>query len=498
MVLLFCAYALLLAAWIFTNPPYAAPDEWAHFVRAASIGDGQLIGEPPTGSVLERPAPGADLRQHDAKERWAAQNTRVVTVPRGLTPLWGDCSIDPVVPASCHAAPRPPSEPATVAIPTGSYQPFPYFLVAPLTRIEANPDQLDRAMRALKAAIALALLAVAFLVLWVPNQRGVAALGLIVAITPMVVFLGASLNPSGLEIAAGIAFMACLIRLSRADPASRLAWLGLGAGGVVMVLSRSTAPLWVLLDLAVFFGLTGVRGGLRIMRGGGSYAAFALVATGVAIALNRIWELLYGPHLVVDPTPLDSALHEGWLELLGVLHQQVGVFGYLEVGIAPLAYVVWLSLTAVLVGIALLLGNRRERYVLAGTLVAALLLPILLVAAIMRHTGYGLQGRYVLAFSVAVPLLAGEIIFRQRALLRRLHAQALVTPFAALAAGVHLHAVYSNARRSAVGVTGPTWFPGKEVWHPPGGWWLWLAVAVVAAGILAVAPALDSRRSPTG
>ena len=141
-------------------------------------------------------------------------------------------------------------------------------------------------------------------------------------------------------------------------------------------------------------------------------------------------------------------------------------------------------------------ATRRERCVLWATLACTLLVPVLLVAFVMRHTGYGLQGRYVMAFSVAVPLLAGEIICRRRAVLASLRARALLLPFAVGAAVVHVYAIYFNAKRFAVGINGPDWFLGDEVWSPPGGWLPWLAAAVGGAVLLVLAPVLDSQRPP--
>jgi hypothetical protein len=40
-LLVFFSYAMLVVAWIFGSPPYAAPDEWHHYLRAVSIGHGQ-------------------------------------------------------------------------------------------------------------------------------------------------------------------------------------------------------------------------------------------------------------------------------------------------------------------------------------------------------------------------------------------------------------------------------------------------------------------------
>jgi hypothetical protein len=493
LIIFLAAYAVLTFTWVMSNPPYAAPDEWAHFVRATSIGYGQLVGSaiPAGENVLGKAPPGVPAGAHEEQERWTRQNTRRVSIPRGHTPAWFGCSADPLIPATCLTGPSSPSAPATWAIPTGNYQPFPYLLPALVSRLNMNPNRLDRLMRAVKALLALVLLAVAFLVLWVPRQRALSALGLVVAVTPMVVFLAGSLNPSGLEITAAIAFFACLLRLWRSGLAPTSVWVGLGASGAVVALSRGEAPVWIVLDLAVFFMLTG-RQGLIILRRGGSATVAAFGFTGVAIVLNRVWESLYGPHFVVDPTPLGVALRSGWFELPEVLREEVGVFDYLEFRMSPLAYMAWFGLVAALVATALLVGSRRERLVLCLVSAAAIVLPIGLVAAIMQHTGYGLQGRYVLAFTVVVPLLAGEVVFRHRAQLARLNSRAIVAPFAAVAALVHADGLYANARRFAVGTRGPDWFVPTAVWSPHGGWWAWLVATALGGLLLALAAPADS------
>jgi hypothetical protein len=492
--LLISAYALLTAAWVFSNPPYAAPDEWAHFVRAASIGEGQLIGRPAEGPVLGAPPPGQE-GGHEQRERWAAQNTRVVDVPSDRIPTWLACSADPNIPALCLAEPEEPPSRSAWAIPTGNYQPFAYLLPALVTRIDASPDSLDRAGRALKALLAVALIALAIHVTWVGGAWGLSAIGVVVAATPMVLFLAGSLNPSGLEITAGIAFLASLLRLVRDHGGTRFTWAAVAASGVVLALSRGTAPLWIGFDGVVVLALAGPRTVVGIVRRSRPASFVALAVVALAVLANRAWEVAYGPDFVVDPTPVDLALRAGWLELPQVLRQHVGVFDYLEFGLTPLAYLLWLGLTAALFTIAQVLGSRRERIVLCATLATTLLVPVLLVALIMRHTGYGLQGRYVMAFSVAVPLLAGEVVTRHRDALVSLRATALLVPVALAAAVVHVHAVVTNAKRFAVGVNGPEWFLGSAVWSPPGGWLLWLVAAVVGAAALVLASVLEARGS---
>ena len=68
--LVFFSYAMLVAAWTFGSPPYAAPDEWWHYLRAVSIGHGQLVGKPGGSEgakaiVGERPAHQSEQSYED-------------------------------------------------------------------------------------------------------------------------------------------------------------------------------------------------------------------------------------------------------------------------------------------------------------------------------------------------------------------------------------------------------------------------------------------------
>ena len=42
---------VLALAWAVANPPFAAPDEASHFVRALGVGQGHLIGEQPPATL---------------------------------------------------------------------------------------------------------------------------------------------------------------------------------------------------------------------------------------------------------------------------------------------------------------------------------------------------------------------------------------------------------------------------------------------------------------
>lgn len=506
--LVFLSYALLMASWIVGNPPYGGPDEWSHYLRAVGLGHGQLLGTPSgregaLAVVGPTQPPFLDEKTYQDELAWVAQNTRKVRIPAGLTPGWFRCpqQTDPAVSARCLNNAPPLDQPGDWFNPTATYQPFPYLVPAAISWLDVGPDHLSRLMRAGRALLALLLLGAAVFLLWNTEARLVSLTGMVVAVTPMAVFLAATLNPSGLEIMSATAFVSALIRLTRDEAdhrSARWSWTAAAVSGVVLALSRTQGPVLAALCLATIIPLGGVRKFLRTTLEDKRWSAPASIAVLVAILLNRLWERVYGPQLPFDPTPLVSSISQGIAQLPAVLREQVGVFNYLEVSMPLLAYGLWGALAVALGTTALLVGGRRQRLHLLLAIGAALTLPVLLVATTMRHTGFGLQGRYVLSFSLVVPLLAGEILVRRYDRLRALDAAQLFLPFALVAGFVQFVAWWTNARRFAVGIRGPRWFLPSAEWSPPLGWWPWLLLAVAGVCFLMAAPLLDrllSRRT---
>jgi hypothetical protein len=95
----------------------------------------------------------------------------------------------------------------------------------------------------------------------------------------------------------------------------------------------------------------------------------------------------------------------------------------------------------------------------------------------------------VLPIVVAVPLLAGGALNRNRGRVsaRWLRALAIGVPVAV--AAMQLVAWFVDARRYAVGGSGAIWFLDSAAWSPPAGWWTWLA-ATALAGMCIVGTAL--------
>lgn len=480
--LLVAGWALLLCAWTIGNPPFAAPDEAAHYVRAIGLGSGHLAGRPtPPGS-----APGAT----PAQTAWVDQADRRVAVPAGLAPP-ADCYVhDPSTSAACLAhQPRPPAVDADT--PVGTYPPLPYVLPAAALRLGSDAQDALRWGRAAGALLALLLLGLGVVAVRDPEGDVRAVLGPLAAVTPMAIFCGASLTGSGLEVASAVAFACALLRLTRAPGAAPTwVWALAGVAGAALSLSRSASPVWTIAIGALVVSLAGagrLRADARPARRPARLTAAALVA---GVVLNRVWEAAYGASVPVAtraiPLGVERAIQQWW----HAARELVGGFGYLELRLPAWLALLWLAVVAGLLVPAWRAGDRRQRRALTAAVTLVVVLPIALYLVVLRGTGFGLQGRHVLPLAVVLPLLAGEVVHR-----RRIRLPAAVPPLMGAGVGlVQLAAFWLDARRSAVGVHGPLLFVGHAQWSPPLGWPIVLALAT--AGAVALAAVTAPERAP--
>jgi hypothetical protein len=119
---------------------------------------------------------------------------------------------------------------------------------------------------------------------------------------------------------------------------------------------------------------------------------------------------------------------------------------------------------------------------------------VVVSALFVMPVGFAVQGRHILALFVAVPLVAGEVLYRNRDRIGPSMLAWIAAVTGTLAAIVHVSAWYTNAHRDAGG-TGGSWLllVGAD-WSPTGGWLPWLALAFGGSAMLMVA-AFAARRS---
>ncbi len=469
---------LLGIAWLFATPPFQAPDESAHYLRALTIANGSLLGpREPIDQV------GQMMLQvggwHAAEERWIDHDRRGVSVPARLSPPGGVCLDDrPDLHGSC-----------TEVTYTGDYSPLAYLVPAAAMSPASDATTALWLARAGSLIAALAWLVIA-LALAGPVP-GWSVIGVLAATTPTMLFISAAVNPSGLELAANLALISALGRLRRDGAGiARWAWWALILSGATTILAWQLGPLFAVADLAVFAAVTPADARRALYRTARTRTVIGMLILGAAIGLSLLYGELSGAlHSSISLSPLGGALRGGVQQLGPTLDGAVGVFGALTVTLpAPMSEIWWALIAALLVG-ALRVGSRRERAVLLVTTIVALAFPVIFYAFSYRLSGFGMQGRYAMPVLALIPTLSGLVLAQRRPAATP---SQWIPPCLVAIAAFQLVAWWINARHW--GVTNLRL--GVIKWDPPTGWGPLLAICAAGAIALICAGVPGAVRSP--
>lgn len=472
-------YLLLGLAWAVTNPPGAAPDESDHLVKA--LGAGRLnIGEEYRGPPLFDGAVG----------RRNASISRTVPIPARLAPDGYSCTaFQPAVSAGCQPDRRPAGYGTVERITSvGSY---PIFAYVPLgvAALGANTP----AGAFLAARLASLFLSGAFLFLgaWHLNRwlGRWSLLGLVVGLTPMTVFSAASVSTSGLEIMSATA-LACVAVVATRKPESLsdTATIGLiGLAGSALILSRQLG----IVTLVLLSGFVLARGGARPIWSELRRGRRPMLLSGAAIAISCV-ALLAWERAFDHPVETGSVVSRGAVsafvdQLYRYVATGVGVFGWLDTPLPGVAIGAWVVLAVLICGLTIVGGHRADRWSLGMLLGAVTTVAYVTHATVFYSVGAGLQGRHILPAFAVVPILAGVVVVELLSTLKRPDVVRRLFVAAAVGmGGMQLLAVLVNARRYAVGTTGPVLFLADAEWSPHLGWLAWILTASVASVWLVV------------
>lgn len=466
---------LLCAAWAVAMPLMAAPDEPSHVLYAAAVARGQWGGELGPAAV-------------DTSRPGAATSVDLPTDFRAAASLPNCFAFYPDEAASCQQDVAPPEPGVEVSVETfaGQYPPL-YYLLVGWPSLFLDAEAAVYGMRLVSGALTAAFVAWGLYRLTRSLGRSWAAWAAAAAVTPMCLFLGASVNPQALEIASGFAFWAACLALARgASPAGRAVYVQAAVTGAVLVNSRSTGPVWALAILVVALVLA-PRGRWREVLAHPAarwVGAAALLAGSTAVGWLVTHPMLPGASHELFPqygNPVRTAA-----AILGHTYEylvnMIGNFGWLDTPVPPATEIVWIgALGALLVPAVAARVRPRDRLALVLLLAGIVLAPVALQLLNATTTGLIWQGRYGLPLAVGAPLVAAAVLSGERTEARDLALRGGRLAVLAFGGG-HVAAFWWASRRYAEGMDGDV-VTLSPAWTSPIGYLTGVAAyaAVVAA-----------------
>ncbi|RMI13284.1 DUF2142 domain-containing protein [Cellulomonas triticagri] len=473
------------SVWALANPMAAAPDEPAHIVRAASLYRGADLVELRPG-LLVAEVPRIYALTHEMAGCYAFHSTEPASC---WVPEWGD--VTEVVQATTSA---------------GNYNPLYYAIVGAPTLLEPRNGTLYL-MRLVSAALGAFCIALGLRSVAEVSRRRWIVPAVALATTPMVVFMNSTVNPNAVEAAAGLGLWTTLLLALRHPDRTltRRRWWRAGVLVVLLVNAKAFSPLYlaiIVLTAVLVVGWAPVRAALVDRRtwpglalgvlGSAAAVAWTLTAEGVTTARTQAFPELTTERALNNVLRLTSSYVE----------QQFGRFGWHDTPAPGSVYLLLAAALGVVVVLSLGAARLREGAAFVALLLVVLLLPLVLQVPNASYVGLPWQGRYLMAVSVGVPVLAGFLLDR-RAPVAAGVARRVSWVLLGVVAVTQLLSFWENLRRYVAGTSAPWFEPVENRWDPPlpesvllGAALLAVLAWVVLLGWLAHEPDPDPRAEP--
>jgi hypothetical protein len=384
--------------WLLAVPVFNGTDEVDHVYRAASVARGHAT----SGTV-----PPADGRGY------------LIPVPSDIVDAAREsCSeLAYVGPDNCRATTQPDERgQVLVASAAATYNPVWYWVVGSAA-LPFDGGRAALAMRLCSLLMCDLVVAAALVLLLRRTGSRWAVLGIALACTPTLVYSTVNAAPNGLGYCAGLLLWASVLSLPRQPTESaRLPLAGVAAGGVLILVTHSTGLVWVVMSLLCAIPVS--IGPLRQLWGAHrrAVAAVALALVGAAAA-SSAWVVAAGTN---DPRSGDGG---GYGPVpLKVLVQGLILWPLQSIATlrlrnddAPIAaYAIGAALLLTFVLAAVRSARRAERLSMAMVAAASILIPLLATAVAYPSVAAAWQGRYGLALSLGLVVLAATVLARTR------------------------------------------------------------------------------------
>jgi hypothetical protein len=366
--------------WAIATPMFAVPDEPAHLVRAYGISTGDFSGEP------------------------QSKGEPIYSVPKILTTEV--CfARNPDQAANCLTFPKTNEQVLTTSS-AATYPPFshllfslPFFLSNGLTALYAS--------RLIGAFVCALLFALGLDSL--SRSRGSNALtaGVALCLTPMVMLSCASVNPSGMAIAAAFATWSGGLAITKVDKSlvTKQMVMSMMIPFAIYLAIRRDSMLWGVAIMAALLALIHWSTIVHLLKRTSTLIIIGVIATELVLQLF-IWGGPSGQGLTESGPLLNGSqngnAHAAFASLPNYFNEAIGVLGWLDTRMPEFVYIFW---GAIFVGLFLLsasVANLRLKLAMFIVLSVFIILPVKVGATQFPY----FQGRYALPLLIGAPLLA--------------------------------------------------------------------------------------------
>ncbi|WP_316529115.1 DUF2142 domain-containing protein [Kitasatospora brasiliensis] len=461
----------MCAGWALAAPYDASPDEAQHIIRAAGVARGEFAPKPetvPTGTGAYQNVPATLVRDNC----WA---------------------FNEAVSAACAQAPEGDEHVVRAATRAGRYNPVFYAAVGWPLALWPNWLGITLA-RLISAGLVSALLASAAhsAVAW--TRHRITAAGVLVAVTPITVHLAGSVNPNGVEIAAGMALIAALIptMLDPEQPLRRAAMVQIGIAGSTLMTLRALGPLWCAAIVGIML-VPAKRERLRALLRfrPARWAAGSLAVTG---AVGVLWTVAMktselSPVGGGDVSFAQGLRHEVVLQWAAYTQEMIGILSWLDTKLPSTPYFLWYLALGALILPGFAFAGRGDRWRMLAFFAVPFGVVTISDAIAAHEVGFAGQGRYLLPVAVGVPLL-GAFLLGRSGVLDQNRSASLFRVLALLVLPIQLAFLgYTMIRWQAGQGHALTYTPLNPLagsWHPPTGSATALGAAVLGCAVLGV------------
>jgi len=408
-VLLAVSGLTLALAWVLASPVGASPDEAAHIAYAW----GSVTGQTVLGEHLVTIADGRTATQVRVPQKLLQYPDPSCYMFRRGTPA-----------VSCLVIPADNRQLVTQASYMSRYPPLFYAVEGAVLRATTAADLSGPGVLygARLAAAVLSWLALGFGVFLLSKRfpARVVMLSTLLAFPATAWFLAGSVNPNGLEIAAGFLLAAGVLSL-RVDHTvgarTVTAVLAVPLGTLLLAWSRPLSWVWASLILAVLLVPTRDSDGVSWRKRLPARRLGPIVfPTTILILVSAVVWFGYALQIRASEESAAQVKRAAWtgVKAIGgvillllhsgtIISEQIGMFGWLDTPLPPLALISWVSVA----GVAVAIWAVGRNTLVPRWSVGAVLGLAYLAALLDEFIGtWGWQGRYLLPVTAAVWVLA--------------------------------------------------------------------------------------------